>query len=101
MTPETTSDRWYERIIRRTPPLRPAEERDLMAALETHRALIARDVLGSPVGLAYLGEVHTRLDTRALDVRSVVEMDADVKVEDARASCLDQLARIIAASRAS
>ena len=72
-----------------------------MAALETHRALIACDVLGSAVGLTYLGEVHTRLTTRALDVRSVVEMDADVKVEDARASCLDQLARIIAASRAS
>lgn len=67
-----------------------------MAALETHRAVIARDVLGSPIGLAYLREVHGRLVSRALDVRSVIEMDADVRVEDARASCLDQLARIAA-----
>jgi RNA polymerase primary sigma factor len=96
MAPDTNPDRWYERIIRRTPTLRPDEERALMASLEAHRALIARDVLGSSIGLAYLREVQARLVARALDVRGVVEMDADVRVEDARASCLDQLARIIA-----
>jgi len=96
MAPDTRSDRWYERIIRRTPALRPDEERALTAALEVHRAVIARDVLGSPIGLAYLRELQTRLAARAIDVRAVVEMDADVRIEDALASCLGQLERIAA-----
>src|SRR5262249_13952357 len=101
MAPDTRSDRWYERIIRRTQSLRPDEERALVAALEAHRDVVVKDVLASPLGLAYPPELRTRLATRALDVRAVVEMDADVRVEDALATTLGQLERVatLAATR--
>ena len=99
MVTDANPDRWYERIIRRTPAMRQPEERTLMAALETHRSVIAREVLGSPIGLAYLNEVRARLVARTLDVRGVVELEADARIEDALASCLAQLERIAALAK--
>jgi len=94
MAPDNRPDRWYERIIRRTQSLRPDEERALATALEAHRDVVVKDVLGSQLGLTYLQELGTRLTTRALDVRAVIEMDADVRVDDALATTLGQLERI-------
>jgi RNA polymerase primary sigma factor len=94
MKPDGPSDRWYERIVRRAPTLGAEEARALTAALEAHRVAVADEVLGSSIGLAYLGEIGAKLTTGALDVRNVIEMEADVRVADARAQCLEQLARI-------
>lgn len=88
------SDRWYEASVRRTPPLGRDEEQRCVAALEAHRVVVARDVLGGPIGLRYLREIAQGLESRRIDVRSVVETEADVRVEDARAECLARLERI-------
>ena len=88
------TDRWYERVVRRTPPLEAGEMRALTDALEAHRLVVATDVLGSPIGLAYLREIRTKLESGALDVRNTLEMEADARVADVRAQCLDQLTRI-------
>ena len=98
-TASPSSDHWYERIVRRNPGLRPDEERTLTAVLDEHRTVIARDVLGSPIGLAYLRELGTALACRAIDVRSLVENEADTRIEDARATtmagfvCVNRLAQ--------
>lgn len=91
---KTTSDRWYESSVRRQPPLARDEERRCTAALEAHRALVARDVLGSAIGLGYLAELANGLESRRVDVRSIVETEADVRVEDARTECLARLGRV-------
>jgi RNA polymerase primary sigma factor len=93
-TRATSSDRWYEHVVRRTPGLRPGEERTLVAALDAHRAVIAQDVLGSKMGLAYLRELGAGLASRAVDVRTIVECEADARVEDMRDECIALLARI-------
>ncbi len=87
-------DRWYERAVRRTRGLAPGEERELTATLEAHRTAILREVLASPPGLAYLRGLAVGLGARRLDVRGVVELEADARVEDARAECLARLERI-------
>ena len=91
---KTPSDRWYESSVRRTPPLGRDEEQRCVAALEAHRVVVAHDVLGGAIGLAYLDELAQGLESRRVDVRSVVETEADVRVEVARAECLARLGRI-------
>jgi RNA polymerase primary sigma factor len=88
------SDRWYERSVRRTRALAPGEERELGATLEAYRMAVVRDVLGSPYGLLYLRELETALAARRIDVRGVVELEADARVEDARTDCLARFERI-------
>jgi RNA polymerase primary sigma factor len=85
------SDRWYESVVRRAPRLSRDEENVLAAALDAHRAVIARRILGSPLGLAYLEQLATGLASRALDIRTVVEVEADARIEDARRQCLERL----------
>ena len=94
-------DRWYERATRRVRPLDRAEERELVAVLDAHRAAVARHVLGSPIGLAYLQDLRIRLEARTLDVREVVEAEADEQVESMRRACLGRLGRVakLAATR--
>jgi RNA polymerase primary sigma factor len=92
-------DRWYERAVRRTRGLAPGEERELTATLEAHRTAILRDVLASPPGLAYLRELAVGLGARRLDVRGIVELEADARVEDARADCIARLERIAGLAR--
>jgi len=87
-------DRWYENAVRAAPALGRDEERRCVAALDAHRAVIARDVLGSRIGLEYLRELAAALTARRVDVRSLLETEADVRVEDARAECLLRLGRI-------
>jgi len=95
------SDRWYVRTARRVCPLDRAEEQALTAALERQRDVVASDVLGSSAGRAYLRGLRTHLEGGTLDVRDVVEVDADERVEAMRAQCLARLVRIeqLAASR--
>ena len=88
------SDRWYESAVRRAPRLSRDEERVLAAALDAHRGVIARRILGSPLGLVYLQQLATGLASRAIDVRTVVEVEADARIEDARRQCLERLDRI-------
>jgi RNA polymerase primary sigma factor len=90
----TAPDRWYERAVRRTRTLAPGEERAVTATLEAHRTAILREVLASPHGLAHLREVATDLDARRIDVRTIVELEADARVEEARTECLARLGRI-------
>jgi len=92
--PGTPPDRWYEDAVRRAPTLAPGEERALTDMLDAHRTAVARDVLGSSHGLAYLGELANALAARRVDVRSVVEFEANALVEDARTECLMHLGRI-------
>jgi RNA polymerase sigma factor (sigma-70 family) len=99
MAGKTPSDRWYETVVRRTPTLTREEERKLTATLDAHRAVIARDVLGSRHGLAHLRELAAGLEARTIDVRSVIELEADARVEDARVECLAHLARITRLAR--
>ena len=94
MAPGTSSDRWYEHAVRRAPTLAPGEERTLTGMLDSHRAVVVRDVLGSSHGLAYLGDLADALAARRIDVRSVVELQGDALVEEARTECLTRLARI-------
>jgi RNA polymerase primary sigma factor len=94
MAYRTPSDRWYEQAVRRTRGVTRDEERGLALTLEAHRAAIAHHVLGSAEGLAYLEEIRTSLTSRRLDVRTIVELEADARVEDARGECLARLARI-------
>jgi RNA polymerase primary sigma factor len=94
MAQGTSSDRWYEHAVRRAPTLAPGEERTLTGMLDSHRAVVVRDVLGSSHGLAYLGDLADALAARRIDVRSVVELEADVLVEEARTDCLTHLGRI-------
>src|SRR5262249_37424096 len=103
MTPATGSaakvvsvpaDRWYERSIRRTRALAPGEERELTATLDAHRTAVVRDVLASSYGLSYLRELAVSLDARRIDVRGIVELEADARVEDARTACLARLGRV-------
>ena len=77
IAPDTPSDRWYEHAVRRAPTLAPGEERTLTGMLDAHRAVVARDVLGSSHGLAYLADLAKALAARHVDVRSVVELKAD------------------------
>jgi RNA polymerase primary sigma factor len=88
------TDRWYESVVRRTSALSRDEERVLTEALDEHRRVIARHVLGSPFGLEYLQRIGAGLASRALDVRNVVEVEADARIEDARADTLARLGRI-------
>src|SRR4030095_16307775 len=94
MAQDTSSDRWYEHAVRRAPTLAPGEERTLIGMLDAHRAVVVRDVLGSSHGLAYLGDLADALGARRVDVRSVVELEADALVEEARTECLTHLGRI-------
>jgi RNA polymerase primary sigma factor len=94
MAPGTSSDRWYEHAVRRAPTLAPGEERTLTCMLDAHRTVIVRDVLGSSHGLAYLGDLANALAARRVDVRSVVELEANALVEEARTGCLTHLGRI-------
>ena len=74
--------------------LAPGEERTLTGMLDSLRAVVVRDVLGSSHGLAYLGDLADSLAARRIDVRSVVELEGDALVEEARTECLTQLGRI-------
>src|SRR5262249_31450981 len=96
------TDRWYERSVRRTRTLAPGEERELTAMLDAHRTAVVRDVLGSSYGLSYLRELAASLDARRIDVRGIIELEADARVEDARTECLARLGRVkhLAACRA-
>jgi RNA polymerase sigma factor (sigma-70 family) len=96
------SDRWYERSVRRTRGLAPGEERDLTATLDAYRTAVVHDVLGSRLGLRHLRELAASLAARRIDVRGIVELEADARVEDARTDCLARLGRIarLAARRA-
>lgn len=89
-----SSDRWYERAVRRAPGLARDEERTLTAALERQRAVVARHVLGSPAGLEYLTRLGAGLSTRAIDVRNVVEVEADARIEEVRLQVLARLAHV-------
>jgi RNA polymerase primary sigma factor len=84
-------DRWYENAVRRAPGLAHDEERTLTATLEEHRGVIARHVLGSEMGLAYLRQLRDGLAARAIDVRNVVEVEADARVENVRDDTLARL----------
>ena len=90
----TPDDRWYETGVRRLPGLARDEERTLVATLDEHRRVIARYVLGSAYGLAYLGGLQEGLASRSIDVRNVVEVDADARIEDVRDATLAHLDRI-------
>jgi RNA polymerase primary sigma factor len=96
MAKRVPTDRWYEAGVRRTRTLARDEEATLTAALVAHRAVIVRDVLASPHGLAYLRAIHEDLTARRIDVRGIVELEADARVEDARADCLARLSRVAA-----
>jgi RNA polymerase primary sigma factor len=88
------SDRWYETAVRRVRGVSREEERTLTAALDAHRAVVARSILGSPLGLAYLRRLARGLESRQVDVRNMLEVDADARVEDVRRDCLERLGRI-------
>jgi len=102
MAARAPSDRWYERTVRRARTLAPGEERELTATLDAYRTAIVRDVLGSRYGLRHLRDLGAALAARRVDVRGIVELEADARVEDARTECLARLARIarLAARRA-